>query len=69
MEKEALTLTAPEKKRLTVCTQTVDNGQAVFIEVGNALAEIRDGKLYRTSHKTFGAFCKEQWGIHDNESQ
>ncbi len=47
MATDTLTLTVPEAKRLTVCIKTVTNGQAVFIEVGKSLAEIRDTKLYR----------------------
>lgn len=40
---------------------TIERGQKTFLEVGNALAAIRDGKLYRESHKTFEAYCKARW--------
>jgi hypothetical protein len=36
-----------ESKRLIVPEQTIERGRAAFIEVGEALAEIRDSKLYR----------------------
>jgi hypothetical protein len=32
------------------------------VEVGQALAKIRDGRLYRDSHKTFAAYVQERWG-------
>ena len=37
-------------------------GVAVFVEVGKALAKIRDGRLYRETHATFEAYCAERWG-------
>jgi len=54
-------LTTTETTRLTELEQVVQRGQQTFIEVGNALAEIRDSKLYRQTHKTFEAYCKEKW--------
>jgi hypothetical protein len=35
----------------------------VLVEVGNALREIRDSRLYRATHGTFEAYCRERWGI------
>ena len=32
-----------------------------FIEVGKALLAIRDAKLYRKTHKTFEAYCRDRW--------
>ena len=35
-----------------------------FIEVGNALAWIRDNDMYmEKGYKTFEAYCKEEWGF------
>lgn len=31
----------------------IERGLATFVEVGTALAEIRDNRLYRESHGTF----------------
>ncbi len=34
-----------------------------FIEVGTALMEIREGRLYREQgYETFEAYCQERWG-------
>lgn len=34
---------------------------ASFVEVGNALMRIRDGRLYRATHATFEAYCLQKW--------
>lgn len=54
-------LTKPEAARLVTCEKTIERGINTFVEVGQALAEIRDAKLYRASHKTFEAYCDEKW--------
>jgi phage N-6-adenine-methyltransferase len=41
----------------------IEKGIQTFIEVGNALCRIRDGKLYRATHSTFESYCKERWGM------
>lgn len=52
-----------EATQLARCEQVIERGIAVFTEVGRALTEIRDGKLYRVNHKTFEAYCDARWGI------
>ena len=42
---------------------TLAHGLKSFIEVGNALQEMRDRKLYRNTHGTFEDYCREQWGM------
>ncbi len=32
-----------------------------FYEVGNALLQIRDERLYRQTHSTFEEYCREKW--------
>lgn len=44
----------------------IERGLATFIEVGNALAEIRDNRLYRESHGTFEGYCRDRWGWNRN---
>jgi len=56
-------LTAAEADRLVELEQAVDRGLQTFVEVGLALAEIRDGKLYRASYDTFERYCHERWGF------
>jgi hypothetical protein len=34
-----------------------------FLEVGAALAAVRDGRLYRADYGTFEAYCQERWGM------
>ncbi|MHB1036056.1 MAG: hypothetical protein ACYC35_16765 [Pirellulales bacterium] len=40
----------------------IDRGQKTFLEVGQALAKIRDGRLYRQKFTTFEQYCQERWG-------
>lgn len=56
-------LPVPEAKRLSELEDVIEHGVTTFVEVGAALAEIRDSKLYRASHDTFEAYCKERWGM------
>lgn len=49
--------------RLAECERVIAKGLSVFFEVGQALAEIRDGKLYRDKYATFEAYCDERWNL------
>ena len=55
-------LTVPESQRLRSLEVVISKGKNMFMEVGCALAEIRDSKLYRTTHKSFEDYCREKWG-------
>lgn len=55
-------LTATEAKSLTSCERTIEKGLKTCFEVGEALAHIRDNRLYRGSHKTFETYCQDRWG-------
>jgi phage N-6-adenine-methyltransferase len=48
--------------RLADLEGVIERGLTTFIEVGQALTEIRDQRLYRDSHKTFEGYCQERWG-------
>jgi hypothetical protein len=50
-----------ESKRLAELEQKIERGMATFVEVGRALMEIRDSKLYLTTHRTFSDYCKSKW--------
>lgn len=41
----------------------ISKGLETFVDVGNALAEIRDRKLYRQYHASFAAYCETQWDM------
>lgn len=51
------------QQRLVELEGVIERGRETFIEVGNALLEIRDGLLYRDTHATFEAYCRERWGF------
>jgi hypothetical protein len=56
-------LTRREEERLSELEGVIDRGRLTFIEVGNALQEIRHDRLYRSTHETFEAYCRERWGF------
>ena len=58
-----VTLTPDEKTRFKECEQIIKADLKTFIKVGCALAEIRDNRLYRETHKTFEKYCKETWDL------
>lgn len=41
----------------------IERGLGTFVEVGNALIAIRDGRLYRLTHDTFEDYCLRRWGL------
>ncbi len=55
-------LTHADTERLKELESVIERGRKTFIEVGYALAEIRDLRFYRQTHATFEAYCAEQWG-------
>jgi len=68
------TLTQDESSELTAITidesndfirleSVIKNGINTWIEVGNALLEIRDRKLYRIEHSTFEEYCRSKWNM------
>ena len=52
-----------EKTKLAECEKVIERGRIIFQEVGSALLEIRDSRLYRESHKTFEDYCQEKWSM------
>jgi hypothetical protein len=56
--------TRPEIKELTELEATIADGLKAFYEVGMALLQIRDSKLYKLAGYTqFEAYCQEKWGM------
>lgn len=66
LEQSPQALSASEFARLADCESKIERGIAVFLEVGNALLEIRDSRLYRQQFSTFEDYCKERWGFARN---
>jgi hypothetical protein len=56
-------LSVQEEKRLEQLENVVVENFKTFIQVGQALAEIRDRKLYRMKAMTFEKYCKELFDI------
>lgn len=52
-----------ELDALALCESVIQKGLETFVEVGNALMEVRDKRLYRQNHETFEAYCRERWGM------
>jgi hypothetical protein len=52
-----------DAKRLAELEAVIDRGLTSFVEVGEALLEVRDSKLYRVGYETFEAYCKGRWGF------
>jgi hypothetical protein len=48
-----------EKSRLKECLECIDHGLQSYVKMGQALATIRDEKLYRETHNTFEDFASE----------
>ncbi len=58
------TVEAGEFERLK---QTIRAGQQTFVEVGLAYAAIREQRLYRATHGTFDAFCRDEFSLSKRE--
>jgi len=54
-------ITLAESKRLVELEEVIERGIGTFKEVGEALAEIRDQRLYKSGYKTFEDYCREEW--------
>ncbi len=51
-----------KRDRLGELEGVIERGLTTFVEVGNAIREIRDSRLYKESHDTFEKYCRERWG-------
>ncbi len=49
-------------RSLVECEEVIERGMQTFVEVGQALAEIRDSRLYLEGYDRFEDYCKERWG-------
>lgn len=50
-----------ETARLAELETVVERNVRGFVETGAALGEIRERRLYRATHATFEAYCRERW--------
>lgn len=54
--------TAIAVARLGELEATIEKGLTTFVDVGLALLEIRNERLYKESHSDFDSYCRERWG-------
>lgn len=54
-------LSASESAALTEHEAVIERGIKTFYEVGTALADIRDRKLYRADYGTFEEYAEQRW--------
>lgn len=64
---EAITLA--ESGDLVRLEIVIKRGLETFFEVGEALAEIRNRRLYRIEHTTFEDYCKTKWRMSDRRAR
>jgi hypothetical protein len=54
-------LTEPQRRKLNDLESIIEKGLTTFVEVGAALAIIREQKLYTGAYSTFEAYCRAKW--------
>jgi hypothetical protein len=59
----AETIVQTDEARLVELETTIEHGLQTFVDVGTALLEIRDSKLYRKGHETFEDYCRTRWNM------
>jgi hypothetical protein len=64
---EAISL--PESRDLIALESVIERGLETFLQVGEALATIRDRRLYRIEHSTFADYCKTKWKMSDRRAR
>ncbi|MBU0969184.1 MAG: hypothetical protein KKC20_00990 [Proteobacteria bacterium] len=52
-----------EHAQLEACENVIRKGLCTFLEVGRALAEIHDNRLYRETHSDFRLYYKDVWDL------
>lgn len=62
-------LTELEQAELRRLKAVVDEGCASYRRAGEALAQIRDRRLYRGTHNTFEAYCHYTWCMTDRHAR
>ena len=62
MKNHTQVMSIRESQRLVELEKTIARGKKTFVEVGLALAEIRDLRLYKREYGGFEEYCREKWG-------
>ncbi len=56
-------LSRSERADLERLEEVVTRGKQTFLEVGSALVEIHNRKLYKSTHRAWDRYCKDRWGF------
>lgn len=56
-------LTVVESAKFGNLELVIETGIKSFLDVGRALLEIRDQRLYRKDYQTFEAYCQKRWDM------
>lgn len=56
-------LTVPDRCRFAELEDTIEKRIQAFYEIGEALNEIRNRKLFRDEFPSFGEYCQHRWGF------
>jgi hypothetical protein len=62
MKNHRMVMSIRESQRLAELEKMIAKGKKTFVEVGLALAEIRDLRLFRPEYSSFRDYCQEKWG-------
>ena len=62
-------ITIQESADLVRLEKTIAQGLQTFVDVGEAMIEIRDRRLYRIEHATFADYCKVKWSMSDRRAR
>lgn len=62
-------LAISERQELQQHERVIQQGLNTFVEVGQALAAIRDSRLYREDYGTFEDYCQSRWGFTDRRAR
>lgn len=61
MAPDEAALTPAENRHFGSLEKRIERGLQTFREVGQALMDIRDQRLYRAAYKTFEEYCTNRW--------
>ena len=62
-------LTTLEKSRLVECEIVINKSMKTFYDMGTALKEIRDSKLYKQGFETFEDYCDVKWNFNSSRAR
>lgn len=61
--------TLADTKRLEQQEAIIERGLKTFLDVGEALAAIRDERTYLAEYISFEVYCERRWGISDSRAR